>query len=249
MNIKATTKYHISEHKKAIFIFYIVMICIILLALLFSLSNPEGETEFNGIELSAGIFLFVAGLNAFKEPFSMFLQNGISRKTLFYSTLLSTFILCAGMALINKVIFYLTIIVSSLDKTFYIHEILGVMYPNHTATISPLLVHIESFIFNICLYFMFFIIGFFITISYYRMNKGLKTGVSVGIPVVLFIIFPTLDALFLNNGMTRSFLKAMDFLLGLSAGNPWFSILTFIVSILIFSQLSWLLMRKAVIRD
>ena len=53
------------------------------------------------------VFLFIAGLNSFKENFGMLLQNGVSRRTMFTGRLLTMVSLCVGMTLMDRALLLL----------------------------------------------------------------------------------------------------------------------------------------------
>src|SRR5665647_391197 len=117
MKGKSSIKYQLSEMKSPVAIFYFIMFCILVLGFTFktigvvsingssvfsnsSLSGPG----FTGMEAVSAIFLFVCGLNSFKEFFRMLTQNGLSRKTIFAGRIITFLALCAGMAVIDKFI-------------------------------------------------------------------------------------------------------------------------------------------------
>ena len=90
--MKSAMIYQISEMKKPLLIYYAIIFFLLLASFLTTevfLHISANGTTINGIEISSMIFIFVCGLNSFKEPFRMFLQNGLSRKTLFLSYLCS----------------------------------------------------------------------------------------------------------------------------------------------------------------
>ena len=105
MDIKATTKYQINEYIKSIKIFYLVVILVI--ALFGVLINTSASSNFRstgGIEGSAMIFLFILGLNSFKETFLMMLQNGTTRKSMFIGRLLTISVTSVFMAVVDRFI-------------------------------------------------------------------------------------------------------------------------------------------------
>jgi len=81
MNSKAAVKYRFYDYWKALLIFYIVIAASLVFMFVFSAltrDNPEFRGSVQGLEIASVIFLFVLGLNSFKDVFMMFMQNGIS---------------------------------------------------------------------------------------------------------------------------------------------------------------------------
>ncbi|MDN5307806.1 MAG: hypothetical protein PWP16_1169, partial [Eubacteriaceae bacterium] len=97
-------------------------------------------------------------------------------------------------------------------------------------------------------------IGYFITVAFYRMSKKIKTIVSVGIPVTLFMLLPMLDELLYSAGIVDLHISSRigNFMLavtGSSSGNPWIACLFFFVIMTLMCALSWLLLRRATIKN
>ena len=85
MNIKSVVKYQILDNRTAILVFYIVVVCVIAL---FSVSVSDADfARIGGFEMAAVIFLFIVGLNSFRETFRMMIQSGVSRRSMFKGSL------------------------------------------------------------------------------------------------------------------------------------------------------------------
>ena len=96
---------------------------------------------------------------------------------------------------------------------------------------------------------MLAMLGYCITLIYYRSNKIVKYMVSVTPVLIMFVFMPTLDRL-TNGLMTSSIIKFLATVLGFGeAINPYIAMLSFIVGFGILSFSSFLLMRRAVIKQ
>ena len=98
--------------KNSLIIFYSILIAIVILfvllnnsgILVFGGNDDKGNTgEFNGLGIASMIFLFIAGLNYFKEDFKFLQANNISRFMQYKTTIISFLILTASMALISMI--------------------------------------------------------------------------------------------------------------------------------------------------
>ncbi|WP_343249602.1 hypothetical protein [Diplocloster hominis] len=242
MNIKISVKYQFQDITRALIIFSGVLLILIL-----TLFIPGLQGTTNGLEISAFIFLFVIGLNTFKENFGMFLQNGVSRKTIFTGKLLSTGAVCAIMAVVLEVLASLAKLGSGY-RDIQMGTLYEMLYSDRMASISPILVAVENLLLLFCCCFAFTMAGYLITITYYRMGKQWKLLISVGLPVLCFVLLPIVDVML--NGVIFQFLfRAFIILSGLQVGNPYIGMLSALVASAIFSGLSWLLLRKAVVKD
>lgn len=242
MNLKVAIKYRLHDNKRAIMIFYMVVISILsLIFLLSALSKGEFRGDIQ-VELISAIFLFVVGLNSFKEIFLMFMQNGISRKTVFFSQVVSTLAICAVMSLIDSILALISKIIVARDVGLYYKGILETMYGLHLSTIGNF---VMSFLLGFFVYIALTSVGFFITTLYYRMNKALKITVSIGVPALVFIILPAIDGLLLNATLTITFAKIME----AAFKNVFMCMLSSFVLFGSTEILSWLLVRRAVVKE
>jgi hypothetical protein len=81
MRIKSAVRYYLNDYKKSVVIFYGVLMAVFLLQLLLTRLLGNEHASSSGMEFASTIFVFVVGMNAFKAPFRLFLQNGLSQET------------------------------------------------------------------------------------------------------------------------------------------------------------------------
>jgi hypothetical protein len=252
MNIKASYNYQMADQKKSISIYYFIIVCILIaLFVLTSVTINSGSVvnaNFNGLDLATVIFLFVCGLCGFKECFLMLAQNGVSRKTLFVSRLLTTVSIAFVMAVIDKILF---IVFKELflwqSETPYT-SLYELIYPAKAAEMNVLNLHTASFIFDFCLYLCIMAAGYLITILFYRLNNAGKVAVGAGVPVGFFIVLPIIDRIAANGKIGTAIFKFIDFSFGFSEGIPVHAYITCIISFAVLSILSWMLIRKAAVK-
>jgi hypothetical protein len=103
----------------------------------------------------------------------------------------------------------------------------------------------QQFLWLFVAYCWIMMAGFFITSLYYRMNKGAKIAVSVGVPVLLFYVLPILDFYLLKNALSKALLNFVSFAWGLSNGcNPFIGVASMLVLGAVSAALAWSLVRR-----
>lgn len=245
MNLKPAIKYELSQIKKTVFIFYLIMYSIVLLSVvapkLLKDSNIIGSMS--GIEFSSIIFIFLVSLTTFESTMKIFIQNGLNRLTVFVTFICSIIPTVLFMSLIDS----LNSLV--INKVYPYSSLFDQIYNNNFGyKITNQFTILQSFLWSACIYLMFATLGFFIAILYYRMNKWQSLVFFIGIPSFIFIVFPILTANFQD-----LFCKLMLFMidcLGIGTNlNPYNAILTFTMISVVFSCISYILIRKTPIKD
>ena len=249
MNINKAIKYQILEMKKSVIGYYGIIYAIyILFAIFIGIYVSDGNNgsigSIGGTEFSTAIFAFAIGLTSFKDTFKMFLQNGLSRRTLFKSFILSIMLLSIFMSLIDSVN---TVIVNTISNYNPIYlQIYGRRYAEGVSEIVKLL---DGFLWNTFIYLTVAMVGYFLAILYYRMDKRLTIIVSVGVPGLLFFVLPIIEFNFTKGAIIQTIGRFISFASGFENGyNPYYSIMTSIFVFIIFGGLSYGLMKKAVVK-
>lgn len=240
MKIKHTMGYQLRDYLRGTMVYYgIIYVLFLLMILLRSIVdiNPARFTV-SAMETSTMIFLFVMGLNAYKTNLKMFVQHGISRRTLVLSFIASAFCLSVLTALLDS------LHPALFGKAFNYRSYYMLTYGKAYAT------YVGGLVWSIAANMAFLCIGFFITTLYYRMNKLLKVLVSVGVPGLVFIGLPLYGALSDSNIMItlyNFYLRVM----GLTQGNinSYTAVGTYALLSAILLGLSWLLVRRAVVKE
>lgn len=246
MRLKSVIKYNLSELKNSVLLFYAIIAGVfILLSITFvSMTSHGGTGSVGGVEMASVIFLFIVGLNSFKQNFLFLSSNGIARKTQFIGFILAAIPVACAMAAIDTIISAVLSSVIDYNSMFY------QIYNGMDITRNSAVYIVVCMIWSAALYMSFVTLGYLITILYYRMSKPLKVVVSVGIPVMFIIIIPTLDALWFKGGITRSVFDLFILLAGLKSGaNAWISVAALLVETVVFTGLAYILSRRTVIKE
>ncbi|MHB8064290.1 MAG: hypothetical protein ACYDG2_16940, partial [Ruminiclostridium sp.] len=104
MRLKAVVKYNISDMKRSVLTFYGVMAAVLVFFIVSMGVVMIGSDSVNfvgGAELASAIFLFVVGLNSFKQNYLFLSANGITRKAQFYGFFVSSLPIVTIMGIID----------------------------------------------------------------------------------------------------------------------------------------------------
>lgn len=251
MKIKSVFKYSVANMIKSIGAFYGIFISVCIL-LIFLANSSGGTVSSSGVELSSAIFIFIAGLNSFKENFYFMKSNNVSRRDFLYGTILSMIPIAFVMSLIDVIINRIqNIFISSptnYDMIYGNMRTLGIMTEANKGiwvqnnSIETLL---NTFLFQGAVYVFSFALGFVITILYYKSNKLTKVIISVA-PVALILLLNLIIDIYpsvLSGGI-----KFIQFIFGWNTLNPYAAILTFIISFISLSLIARLLTKKVVLK-
>lgn len=241
MKIKNVISYNLNDDKRAIIIYYVVIAAVIALMGTGIAVADESSYSIAGLEMSSAIFLFVVGLNSFKENFLFFSFNGISRKTQFSGFIVSSSFIAVIMAFIDNV--YANIFMRIANYTPFFDYFFNLN--KNELSLSRVAF---GFIWSISVYLFAIITGYFITILYYRMSKMWKIIVSVGVPVVILTILPMLDSILTGGVVFGAIGRFFNMTIGYR-----YNYLTSTVSYLCFAAVlgvvSYLLMKRAALKE
>lgn len=251
MNVKASFRYQLRDSFKAVVVFYIVILALNLVfatavTIVQNVVGTQMGSNAAGFDTATGVFLFVVGLCSFKENFYLLTQSGTSRKSLVLGQFGSALVLAGALAVIDKLLYLLMDAVGWLLGSFGAVTMYEMEYPLQT-----LFDHLPHLLFTFTSYLACISVGYLVTVLYYRMPAGAKVAVSVGVPVLLFIVLPIVDSTLTNGVIFGTMAKVVAFAMGLSGGipgNPWMAILSFVVLSAAFGGISWLMIRRAAVK-
>lgn len=255
MKLTAAIKYYLNDYKKPVVIFYGILLALFLFLLITASFFGIEAAHMGGMETASLIFLFVVGLNSFKNPFRLFLQTGISRRTLFVSFI-------SSLAMLAVVMMLLDLGLGWLYSTSFRHETLfislfGARYDTNGAAF------LDGLLWSFISYMAVGMGGFFITALYYRMSKAWKLIVSAGVPVLFLMVLPVVDGVYFNGaifGFFRDILaiangyRSFGEMINLNIlqrvwPNPYYSVLFYTAIYLLAGTLGFLLTRTATAKE
>jgi hypothetical protein len=239
-------KYNIKSSLKPIMIYYLIFTGAITgIEMLSKFSGGNGYTS--GLEFSSAIFLFVIGLNSFKEDFYFAQANNIPRLDYFKAAAMTVLPIGLAMSIldlmINRVYNLFAMSPTLYDMAYNNYFSLGGndywIQSNSIRTLFGTVTFLFAF------YIAAFAIGLLITMIYYRCNKTMKILVSLS-PIAVMAIYGRLAY---NNPKLGSKVKVfIDNIFGISTKNSYMSVLTFTCLFIISMGLVYMLVRKAVVK-
>lgn len=187
MKQKGAIYYQLNAMKREVGSFYLVIILLLVFMTVFNRVFHVGG--FGGMESATLICVFVIGCCSFKEDFYFLIQGGVGRKTILKSQCISYAILCAGMAMMDTLLAsFATLINRALDLTAY-RPMLAQLYQWEDGIFA----HIPmNFVILLAANLMLYSFGYLLAAISYRGGKAVTIGLSVGLPVGLFVLLPAL---------------------------------------------------------
>lgn len=250
MHVRKIAKYNFSVMKKSMAIFYLIFISICVFLITISKIN-KGNVSFSGIEFSSAIFIFISGLNIFKENFYFAKSNNVSRKSYFLGTILSMIPVAGIMSIIdlivNRIFNLFSKSITNYDMIFLTDfSTANSIESNTWIQNNDIKTLLNIFLFQATAYLMLFALGFVITMIYYKCNKLMKTVVSIS-PIMLTLLYSVVVLNFpYVAGKVSKFLL---YIFGFEPRSPYMAITTFIIFFIILAAIAYSLIRKMVIKE
>ena len=242
MKIKSAVRYNMSILIKQIawFVFGITAVYGIV-SFIFYLNNVEDGVALT-LDMSVVGFLFVLGLMCYIENLKTFLQNGLSRKTLFVSLLLCFL----GVSMVMAV--YVSIPAVLNGKIGYVNSLLYEVYKGFMDGISMPI----RWFYTILCYFMLLafsiLAGIFFAALFSRLSKTMKIFLPVGFGLLIVILF-WLNPVF-DGAIGRGVIKFFMTISGMNAGgNINYLTAFFAAGAAVWATLIWLIMRRATLKE
>ncbi len=239
-NILGIAKYQIRDFRKSLIIFYIIV------SSLGIYINYKASTNTNigvsGLELAAIIFLFIGGLNCFKDNFRFMMANNRPRKSFFIGSMVALIGVAGLMAVGNVVLGSIYKVINTTYQSMF-YQLYGVYGINSI---------IATLLWNFGILFLVAVAGWFITMAYYKANTIMKIIISL-VPVLAIYVMQYISRINADFGLwlTNSFLKAMGFDLTKTYENvnPYIAVLTFSIATIIILVFNYLLLKRMYIKD
>ncbi|HZJ83191.1 MAG TPA: hypothetical protein VFD57_05205 [Clostridia bacterium] len=253
MKSLTVARYQIEDSRNSIRNYYIIFISIIAILAFISIRlSDQAKLTSSGLEFATVIFLFVAGLNSFRTSFLFLQSNNVSRRTFFKGAIMGVMPIAFFMSIIDILInrIYNIFVKSPTNFDMFYGTLRDITQGNDLykwSAANDIGTLFGTFVFQFAVYSMVFILGIFISVLYYRSNKITKVMISV-VPAMLLVFSYNIFQLF-----PISFWNAIGNFIGGASGwnsrNPYIGFLSFFMLSLILSGLSYLLIRRAVVKE
>lgn len=239
-------KYNIKSNLKSIIIYYCILITFV--TSITFLSGDGGNTS--GIEFATMIFLFVLGLNSFKENFYFAQANNISRVDYFKSLSITILPIALGMSIID-------VILNRIYNIFSVGPMIYDMGYGDFPSIYNILnkelwiqsnnvqIIIRTVTFLFAFYIAAFAIGLLITMIFNKSNKTMKILMFI-IPIAIQVILA--NVAFNSPEFAKKTEVFFNNILGLNTKNSYMAVITFICLFIISMSFVYMLVSRAVVK-
>lgn len=195
----------------------------------------EVATLTSPMDITAAIFALIIGIVLFIINLNVTMANGITRKTYLLANLPVAGLVAAALAIFN-------VLVVQVHALFWpIIMTSSRFYPGSHWT--------GLLIVQFALYLLLIVLGWFITMAYYRSRVPARWAISLS-PVVLFALLEAANARF-DGAVLRAIGEYLQVSLGLEAGNPnpYRAAVSMLAYSILLSGLVYLLIRRAPLKD
>ena len=243
MSLRSAFEYHMAQTIRPIRNYYIVIVVLTLLFALLGLYFEQSERGTPSVTLAIVFFL---GILSFGNVLKMFLQNGISRKTLYYSMLLRVGVVACGMTVIDTLIAWVNERSAFIGGKFF-----ASMYGSAFSNDQTILSFVVGCFWYALLYALVMMFASFFGVALYRVSRAIRMSIYFGVPMLFFIVLPILDS-FNDFGV---FIKMQDGILWLGGlsdlldPNPYHAMGSFFVGFLLCAGLLYFVVRHVVVRE
>ena len=245
MNLKPPLRYQLRELLVGDAVYLGINLVFILLNFSSIMIWNGTNFYFNGFGLGC-IFLFlIYGIVLPRPSFRLSVQLGISRRTTFWSLLLSTVLGIAVLAIIGELLTIMARAATDTAETFFVYfNLYDIIYLNNAVSLT-LGQHVLSILVNITVLFLCFTIGLLLTLLFWRLSK--LGCVIVGLLLAfLFLGFPPI--LFSFQGLMGPVLRLLEAVKRTVLLSPWHGMALLFVAIVLLALVSWGLVRRLNIR-
>ena len=234
-NIFRATKYQLMTFKSQSLMCLSIIALNILISITVTYLFPGSGIYAGSSDFIAFIFIFILGIKIFITSFKFMLANAVSRKSLFWANILSMAIVSIAWAVILTLI--LSIIIRMNVKIFVIYTLI---YNNYSL--------ISTIVWFSTIFCLLIVIGWFISMAYYRSSKRMSYLISFA-PFVLSGLLIIINQS-TNGKLFESIIKFIVVAMGFSGSvpNPYIASFSMLTCIVITCFFNYLLIRKAEIK-
>lgn len=242
--LKSTILLQMFQSRWSVLVYYVVILLVFAFNAVTAHFVVSGEVSVNGTEFSTAVFLFISAAIFMKFQFPFFLQNGISRRTTFISSVLGAGIFSAGMTLLTQLVALIAeLCFSNISTTFF-----QIYRARYAYGYNPP-AFFEGLVWNFAMNLMFYAMGLFFSALMYRLNRILKIVVFAGLGAMVMFL-PILDMSVTNGKIIASIGRAFLFCMGQLDGtcNPYYAVVTFLIVGVLFAGGEYLFLRRATVK-
>lgn len=249
MKIKQCVKNYLSDMRITIGIYYGSVALVFALIVIITKAVNEQQNVGMDFGINSFFLLFIMGIVSFGAYFKFYLQNGVSRRTFFFSSCISFFTVTVVVKLIDTLLMAVSSALGRLGKNAAWVMMIYDSNNRYQGSFSAKY-FFESFLINVSIGIVLMLLGFMICIIFYRLSKIMKAIIACVVGGGLFILLPILNAVLFDGGIGKGLMNALRFISGASNGyNPYYLVCASMLIAVVFASLNYLLMRRAVPKE
>lgn len=252
--MKKFMKFQLKDLLLSYCVYAAVMILLTVVTISLSVINNDVNVSVNGNGFSSVIFCFVIGIAMYKEHCQLAIQNSISRKDFFRSSIYVITIISFLCALVDLVLREISLAATALTEkvtNFDLSNFIFLFYPKFLERSSDATVTAVGFFMAFFICMLFAVFGLLIAGIYCRIPKKYRTPYCIALPVVFFGLTPvvTVMAVFSPAATLHiakfllNIFKSLD-IMGTISGNPFRGMLAFAFLSLIMGFICYRILRK-----
>lgn len=241
MRIKQMTNYMLKNNLRIVALYLgVVAVLLFVLVAAVVLGAAPATTLDGGV--TSTIFLFVLGIVSFFQFLKVGFSCSISRRTVFLSLIVSGLVLAGIIGLLDLILTWVV------PQLLFEYAEPFASYRSFFVAPNAALMVVGSVGYHLAQVLVALIFGYFVGGLYYRMNRGLRIAVSVGVPVALFVV-PSVTFSHLTSPALRELLMRLNnFVINLMQA-PFHHMLFALIATAVFTLFLWLLMRRAPVKE
>ncbi|WP_418725770.1 hypothetical protein [Dysosmobacter sp.] len=243
--LNRAVRYGIRNYLRAAGILLLVMLLIPLALWVMLAMLGNNGSNFNGYSLSVGVFGFVLGMVGIRENLRMLNQNGISRRTAFLAEIVSQAVVAVLVALGTTAVLAGYRALPGFMVLVEMSDVYQLLYEG--ADMGPAS-YLRTAVFSAAMAFSLAGVGQFWSVLYWRLSKFWTVIVSIAIPLVLIFGPAAVLTAVGDTPAGEAIVRVLAALGRFFIGSVWNAALVFLAVAAVSFALSWLLVRRAVIR-
>lgn len=243
--LNRAVRYGIRNYLRAAGILLLVMLLIPLALWVMLAMLGNNGSNFNGYSLSVGVFGFVLGMVGIRENLRMLNQNGISRRTAFLAEIVSQAVVAVLVALGTTAVLAGYRALPGFMVLVEMSDVYQLLYEG--ADMGPAS-YLRTAVFSAAMAFSLAGVGQFWSVLYWRLSKFWTVIVSIAIPLVLIFGPAAVLTAVGDTPAGEAIVRVLAALGRFFIGSVWNAALVFLTVAAVSFALSWLLVRRAVIR-
>ena len=243
-------RYEVQNYFRAVAVLWLVMALLpaAMLAIAYFLAGETAvESSFNGYSIAVGMFGLILGMVGLRENQRVLNQNGVSRRSAFLADVaalaVAALLVAAGVSIIMGA--YQAVLGG--EGRLLITDLYQMIYEPSSAG-AGLGALARGAVFSTAVGWMLAALGQFCSALYWRLNKFWTILVSVAVPLALIFGSAPLVSWMDTTSAGQAAVEALAAFGRFLAASPWNAAAVLMVLGAAFFALSWLLVRRAMIR-